>query len=333
MIIKNTISAPAILTIPDDAIIFSLLINNDPISEKIIAENYINFYSVRSMSTGEVVLRFENMIDYESIYGIERLFIPIELLQTNFMDKEKLFNMIVELLSNSFILSVPVSKECLSFYDNNAGTHRLLLFGVDNNSKIFFCKDFKNFEFTEFNATLDELASAITMYSNPTARESDGLWAFKLSNSVLSAINLSKIYIEFVKLYYGKKVGSFDAYGVDAIKFFLDDVDGAIFSPSLMDRWFEVANYLRESSKLMSLRFSIIFRSNQLEVSKIKTKVRELQVLTDKLYFSIFRLLSLPVCKEEFAILPKGFRQIGLSICEAYREISRLAIEKLAAEN
>lgn len=332
MIIKNKIFPPAILTIPDDAIIFSLLINNDPISEKIIAENYINFYSVRSMSTGEVVLRFENMIDYESIYGIDRFFIPIELLQTDFMDKEKLFNMIVELLSNSFILSVPVSKECLRFYGNNTGTHRLLLFGVENNSKIFFCKDFKNFEFVEFNATLEELASGITMYSNPTARESDGLWAFKLSNSVPSSINLSKIYIEFIKLYYGKRVGPFDAYGIDAINFFLDDVHGALFSPSLMDRWFEVANYLRESSKLMSLRFSIMFSSNQHNVSKIKTKVRELRVLTDKLYFSVFRLLSLPACKEEFAIFSKRLHQISLSICEAYRELSCLVIEKLAAE-
>lgn len=100
-----------------------------------------------------------------------------------------------------------------------------------------------------------------------------------------------------------------------------------------MDRWFEVANYLRESSKLMSLRFSIIFHDNQHDLSKITTKVQDLQALSDKLYFSVFRLFSVPVCRDEYAMFAKKLHQIAQSICEAYREISRLAIEKLGAEN
>ena len=78
MIIKIQLWEPIISTIPDDTMLFAILDPSRALSSKIIAENYINFYALRHPYVGDVIFRFENLIDYESIHGLTRLFIPKE---------------------------------------------------------------------------------------------------------------------------------------------------------------------------------------------------------------------------------------------------------------
>ena len=73
---KNETFEPLIHTIPDDTMIFAALHTNDCVCKKIITENYINFYARRHQFVRDVIVRFENLIDYESIRGLKRIFIP-----------------------------------------------------------------------------------------------------------------------------------------------------------------------------------------------------------------------------------------------------------------
>ena len=102
MLIKNPVFEPLILTIPDDVIVFSV---NPPHLQ-------------------EVVFRFENFMDYESIHGLERCFIPMGIVKKYYSDEA----IILQLLKEGYIVNMPVDRSCISFYGKEAvGTHRILI--------------------------------------------------------------------------------------------------------------------------------------------------------------------------------------------------------------
>jgi hypothetical protein len=55
MMISNPVYTPLINTIPDDTMLFCMLDPNTEIAQKVIVENYVNFYAKRHPYVGDVI--------------------------------------------------------------------------------------------------------------------------------------------------------------------------------------------------------------------------------------------------------------------------------------
>ena len=290
MIIKNPVYEPFILTIPDDVIVFSLFEENSVYIKKFIMENYINFYSINPPLLNEVVFRFENFMDYESIHGIERYFIPINMMKKYHSDPD----IILQLLEEGYIINMPVDRSSIGFYGSSAkGIHHMMIYGADPEEGVFLCKDFKGHAFVEFRTTFSELEESTQNYDNPTAREANGVLAFRIDNTVSPSIEYSKVLLEFNKLRLDL-YDDYSGYGIGALSLFIQDVQERKWDGRLCYRWYETSNFMREASKLMLFRYDIISKiigdrkaDNRLELEKYMYKLKK---DTDKLFLKVCRL-------------------------------------------
>lgn len=287
MIIKIQLWEPIISTIPDDTMLFAILDPSRALSSKIIAENYINFYALRHPYVGDVIFRFENLIDYESIHGLTRLFIPKEYMLP-FVENMGFF---ADLLKKGYAINMPVSKQAIDFYSTNCNVHHhMLIYGVDLHNQEFLCKDYYNHKFVEFKTPYFSLVSSTQRYNNPSSTESDGILAYKLDNEIDSKINYSKVHLELTKLYSSLQIGDIDAYGLSAILYFLKDMENQPLNTRFGVRWYETANYLRESAKLMKKRFYIIADDLALEPNiEQKEKISNLLSTASSLFFCVYK--------------------------------------------
>ncbi|GEM_PF-2223714 len=276
MIIEKKLYEPMIHTIPDDCCLFSLLNVEDEFAKKIIMENYINFYAFKDRQYGNIVFRFENFMNYESILGLERCFIPIGMLKKYYGN----LNIIVQLLSEDYAIMLPVSRKYISFYKSNPeGNHLLLIYGVDTYKKIFLCKDFQGRKFTKFQVTFKEMMDSIENYVRPFPKESDGLLAFRINFKESPCIDYAKVYLENYKMrqqYFSGDVG----YGVGAIDLALYDVKVRPEEYILAERFFNLICYLFESSKLFKFRYSVLKN----ELNKMEIGMEDGEDIIKKLY-------------------------------------------------
>lgn len=74
----------------------------------------INLFENDYMVDFEVVFRFENFMDYESINGLERYFIPIYLMKKYYAQLHNVIN----LLKEGYVVSMPVNKGSINFYES-----------------------------------------------------------------------------------------------------------------------------------------------------------------------------------------------------------------------
>ena len=72
MLIKKKIYEPMIITIPDDAAFFSILNPAEKATEKVVMENYINFYCYKDSGTDISFFRFEDFLKQGFNEGILR---------------------------------------------------------------------------------------------------------------------------------------------------------------------------------------------------------------------------------------------------------------------
>lgn len=282
MVISNLTYNPYILTIPDDATVFSVVNSNSPMFSKIIMENYINFFALRTDAIGYVILRFENFFDYECIEGIDHAYIPIEIFKELVSDK-KYWRFI---LGKGYIVNIPVLKRYVDFYKNNSlESHRMMIYGIDLDQDEFFCKDFKNNRFVDFKTSVQSIIDSTKAYFDPNCREPNGLHAFRIDETVAPTIDYARSYQEFSKLRLGVYSGS-TGYGVGAIDLFLKNIQLAEPTQLTFFRWYEAANFFRESCKLFIYRYQILSKNGGVS-EELLVRIRQLNKYSDKLFFLV----------------------------------------------
>lgn len=325
MLIKNSVYEPFILTIPDDVIVFSMFDSKDTFMQKFIMENYINFYGISPPLLHEVVFRFENFMDYESIHGLERCFIPIGMMKKYYFNED----IIIQLLDEGYVIRMPVDRSCIDFYGEGAvGTHHLLIFGADLEERFFICKDFKRHEFIEFTIPFSALMKSTDKYDNPGSREANGLLALRIDRTVSERIEYARVLSEFHKL--GQDIyDSYSGYGIGAISLFTQDVRDKEWDSALGYKWYEVSNYMREAAKLMTCRCGIlsdIFAEKSMTgVEELEQLVRKLSTDTSILYFKVCKfemkeVISKTEISKQLAVLAdvckEDFKKVSDCFCD-----------------
>lgn len=324
---KNETFEPLIHTIPDDTMIFAALHTNDCVCKKIITENYINFYARRHQFVRDVIVRFENLIDYESIRGLKRIFIPSDFMM-QFASNPK---NILDLLNDGYHINMPVAKPAISFYHKgDTAHHHMMIYGADSERRVYFCKDFSGQEFVEFETGFDNLILSAKMYENPCSIENDGILAFKVDKSVEKEINYSKVYLELQKLKRGKNIGDYDAYGLSAIDYFLSDIGKDPCTEMFFIRWCEMSNYLRESAKLMKFRLGVIREDRLLQRRPSQDEaIEQLFNLTSKLYFLAWKY---KIRKIKGAVVNDSLSEAALECKKAFLEVVDMLLELIEEE-
>ena len=336
MYIKQKLVTPLILTIPDDTAVFSILNPEEKISKKIIMENYINFYAYREPTYKTMVFRFENFMNYENINGLDHCFIPMSLLKKYYG-----IEIILQLIREGYVITLPVMRKCFEFYGDNAkGTHIMFIYGMDTVRKVLVCRDFDAHKFVDFEVSFEAVEKSMLIYERSYTVEEEGMLAFKVSKTVSPEIDYAKVFFEFKKLM--QEIFSYNAsYGVGAINAYINDINIQPTRYLDTNAWYHFANYLREATKLIPIRFNILKEDLlQKEVNEYNIKV------IDKLNNDITNLFSicskalirgteltvpkvkeyaeyLYICKEDFKAAAELFCSIILSysnqdICDKF---------------
>lgn len=288
MLIKNNIYQPDILTIPEDTCLFSILCPNEKISSKIIMENYIDFFCFKDPANNMVYFRFKKNMDYGSIEGIKQAFIPIDILKSCF----DAIDTMLRFLMNEYVISLPVHKMSIDFYGKSEGTHPLFIYGADTSRRVFLCKDFYYHQFVEFEVSFDAMKNSFANIEITNLRALKGLLAFRIDDKASTQIEYSKVCSEFHRLkaeYASANAG----YGLGAIDLYINGVIQYPCEVNPINRWYVIANYLRESTKLMKMRFVILEKEIFEKQLKKSLNILLLQNLirdTDILFFKILKL-------------------------------------------
>ena len=325
MLIKKKICEPMIVTIPDDAAFFSILNPAEKATEKVVMENYINFYCYKDSGTDISFFRFEDFLKRGNIEGMDSCFVPLGMLQRG----QSGIDILVEVLMGEYVISVPIMKEYIKFYGSSAeGTHVVFVYGADTFQKTFLCKDFAGHAFVEFTVSFEEMQNSLLNYNICCPKEQNNLNAFRINEKVSPDIEYAKVYSEFHKLcqdFSSRRAG----YGMGAIDLYLREVRGYPQNTELAGSWYVLANYLREATKLMNYRYRILekeipkTREGLTEGEKI---LRKLEQDTDMLFFKIARMKrkriivdsdiadsltgTVEICKEDFRRVADYFCRI-----------------------
>lgn len=198
---------------------------------------------------------------------------------------------LIDLLRDGYYINMPVSRKAIDFYVYEKDAHHhMLIYGVDIPNRQYLCKDYKEHEFISFETSFDGLMESSELYYNPSSTKSNGILAFKIDDSIPHQINCSKILFEFTKLHFSKMVNDIDTYDIGAIMFYLNDIEQKPVDDRFYYRWYETANYLRESAKLMKIRFTIISEALHFHPSELSKMVLDQLLSTvNKLFFSVLK--------------------------------------------
>ena len=275
---KKEKAIPMLRTIPDDMQVFSLL----NLDYRIIMENYINFYSFRELEYNYIVLRFEDFMNVGNFEGIDHCFIPIDIMKEYSYD----LRIIKELIERGYLITLPVSRRDIPFYtEEPEGGHLITIYGIEK--EIFLCKDFKGHDFIEFEVSIKEMQNGLFNYHRMYPKESGGLLAMRLNDNCDTKIDYSKVFSQFWKLKqdyftdnHGFGIGALNLVAVDIKERYKD-----FFNPN---SWYDNANYMRESSKLMNIRYDILQEEIKGDKnSEGRLMLEKLEKDTEKLFFNI----------------------------------------------
>lgn len=325
MLIKKEIYPPFILTIPDDAAVFSILNPVEKVAAKIIMENYINFLCYKDFESGISFFRFEDSMHYETIQGFKKCFIPIHIIK-----KYSGLDYILQLIKENYFVTMPVDKGSIDFYGEGVeGTHLIFIYGVDTLRQVFLCKDFNQLNFVDFEVSFEMMSNSLKNYSRPDPQGIDGLRGFQIDRETTTSIDYARVYSEFYKLsqeYMSSETG----YGLGAINLYLHEIKRYPCDVGLINSWYVIGNYLREAAKLMKFRYKVLQQDSfnntmQLDDSVIKKLISD----TDVLFFSIYRQ------KYKGEIMDEGtIRKLTalVNVCkEDYKQVSDYFCTKLSA--
>lgn len=311
-----------IKTIPDDMLVFSLFNANDSYWKKFVLENYINFYSFKELKGNYVVLRFEDFMREGNFEGIDHCFISIDIM------KEYNYNLkvIKELLRERYLITLPIATKYISFYKFD-GSHLITIYGVDTEKDIFLCKDFQGHQFVEFEVPIKDMQKGILHYNKINRKESEGLLALRLSNNCDTKIDYSKVFLEFWKLQQNFSTDTI-GFGIGALNLLTKDIEGRYNAFFKADEWFSTANYLRESSKLMNIRYNILQEEFQDDKNTDGRLILEkLGKDTEKFFFNIEKKIyrGKELTKEEF----EKFYYLFLECKEDFRKTAEMFCDKI----
>ena len=254
MIIQKKIYNPMILTIPDDVVLFTILNPEDKMTRKIVMENYINFYAYKDAVSGISYFRFEDFKNYENLDGVEKCLVPMNLIKEN----SNSLGFLLELLQTDYVISLPIVKKFIDFYGQDAdGTHVLFVYGADLDNEVFLCKDFDRFDYVDFTVSFEVMKKSLAMYTAFHFGERESLLAFRINERGSSVIEYAKVYSGFHKLkqdFSSRPAG----YGLGAIDFYRKEIRGYPQNIHLIRCWYVLANYMRESVKLMKYRYAVL---------------------------------------------------------------------------
>lgn len=330
MRIEKEIYSPLILTVPDDAALFSVLNPSKKITKKIIMENNINFYCYKDLVSGIAFFRFKDSMNYGCIEGLKRCCIPIDIVKKY----HDLIDLITKILMEGYCIIMPVNKGSIDFYGKNVeGTHQVFIYGIDTQRQILLCKDFEANCFVKFEVSFEEVENSLKDYDFINIQESDGIMAFQINESILPVIEYSRVYSEFYR-FNQEFVSNEASCGLGAIELYLSEIKRYPSDYNLIMSWYVLANYLRESAKLMMIRFNILKEENtdeqNIELFNNQILVKKLLKDTDILFFKICRLRNKMVivddgitnnlcslvnmCKDDFRMLAIYFCKLLISI-------------------
>lgn len=314
---KKNLSIPIIRTIPDDMLVFSLFNLNDSITKKFIMENYINFYSFKELEGNYVALRFEDFMKAGNFEEIDYCFIPIDIMKKYNYNLE----IVKELLGEKYLITLPIATEYISFYKFNGG-HLITIYGINIEKENFLCKDFQGHDFVEFEVPIRDMQKGLLNYFRAYRKEPIGLLALRLGDSCNTRIDYSKVFLEFWKLQQDFCTDTI-GYGGGALKLIEKDIKerhNDFFKPN---EWYYHANYLREASKLMNIRYDILqeeIRGDKNAEGRLM--VEKLEKDTGKLFFNIEKKIykGKEFTRAEF----EKFYYLFLECKEDFRKIAEL---------
>lgn len=315
---KENLFSPIIKTIPDDMLVFSILNINEKITYKFIMENYINFYSFKVMDEGYVVLRFEDSINGKNFEGIDHCFIPVDFIKKYDQD----LKIIIEMIREGYLLTLPICKKYISFYEELEGVHLITIYGADMGKDVFLCKDFRGHKFVGFEVPIKDMKNGILNYHRMYQKAPEGLIGLRLNNNCNMEIDYSKVYLEFWKLQQNFCTDVM-GFGIGALNLVTKNIEERYNDFFKANEWYNPVNYLRESSKLMNIRYNIF----QEKIKGDKNTdgslmLGKLEKDTAKLFFNVEKKIykGEELTKEEF----EKFYYLFLECKEDFRKIAEL---------
>lgn len=286
-------------------------------------ENYIDFFCFKDPANNLVYFRFKKFMDYGNIEGIKQSFIHLDMLKNCF----DALDTMSKFLLNGYVLSLPVHKMSIAFYGQSEGTHPLFVYGVDTDQQILLCKDFDGHQFVDFEVPFEAMKDSLANCEITNLQALKGLLAFRIDDKASIQIEYSKVYSEFYKLR-GEYTSTNAGYGLGAIDLYVNGVIQYPCEVNPIDRWYVIANYLRESTKLMKMRFDILekeIREKQIIKAVDRHFLKNLIRDVDILFFKILKLQQKKISSSseiveklyEFTnICRKDFQMLAEYICE-----------------
>lgn len=269
MIYKIDIKHPFIQTIPDESAPFLILEEGSKPFDKFVMENYINFRACdyqKDVSDG-FCLRFENYINWESFDGFSSLHIPL-CLQKNFNNT---LEFLIVALNRGFIIMCDYNTYYVKVVSKGFfESHRIILYGFDDNRKVFFCMDFLNGILHTFEASFDEIIQAIYDYPWP-GEEKGGVLGLKYDDRLENEnISYYKLYVSLNNLCNNNFIqqnNGIEAYGRRALSVFREGISHytSIYEQQYRSHYW--LNYIRESCKLMEYRLKYLENNYQRSIS------------------------------------------------------------------
>lgn len=247
---------PAISTVPEDSMLFSLVQKDTPQYYKLVMENYIGFmvfcYPLQRMN----FLRFDNFLDWTSFKGFKALFIPEDL----FKNQQDPIGTFKNMIDNDYYVMSFIDTFYISFYrqyQQEHFPHTCVIYGYDEDKQILYCKDYKNNVFMKYEMTFQEYMNSLRHFDF-VSQEPKGVRGLKVDSSAECEIDFSKLYSELVKFKHSRAIGK-NISGIDIF----DEITSGFELAEKEDkislyRWEETANYLKVSVYLMSERVRIL---------------------------------------------------------------------------
>lgn len=285
-------------------------------------ENYINFYSFKELEGNYVSLRFEDFMKEGNFEGIDHCFIPIDIMKQYNSD----LKIIKEFLREGYLVTIPIATKYISFYKFDA-SHLITIFGVDMEKEVFLCKDFHEHDFVEFQVSIRDMQNGLLNYHRMNRKESEGLLALQLNNNCNTKIDYSKVFLEFWKLQQNFCTDTI-GFGIGALNLLAKDIEERYNDFFKADEWYNPANYLRESSKLMNIRYNILKEEIEEDRDTDGTlMIEKLEKDTGKLFFNVEKKIykGKELTKEEF----EKFYYLFLECKEDFRKIAEIFCDKV----
>lgn len=280
---KIQLYEPAIHTIPEDTLVFSMVEQGSPEYYKLIMENYVSFTTFYDDVHKETWLRFQNYLNWETIGLFSSFFMPRDIYQP-FPDKLSLLR---QLLDEGYCLMTFYDQYYISTYGGGHHSHTMAIYGYDDATSTLFCKDYVGSRFTDMEAPYGEYCNSVENYNFSADAQLGfarlGLFGIRI-NPQWQPPDIMKTKME-LEGFLHTNICTKNNMGVGIFKTLLRDLEEAS-SPEKFDtrHWYEISYFLREGALLMSQRLDYLAEPEETELSAPISSGNTLCQHTQQLY-------------------------------------------------